>query len=71
LPYGFAYANLRCVSEATDLLTAAEVAERFRVSVQTVYRWGKDGTLPGAVTLGGVRRFRREDVDRLLSGDAA
>lgn len=51
---------------SVELLTAAEVAERARVSVRTVWRWKEDGTLP-AVQIGNVVRFRREDVDALLS----
>ena len=53
------------------LLTAAEVAETFRVSKATITRWHKAGTLRG-VKVGGVLRFRRADVERLLTpGEAA
>lgn len=58
------------MSEASDLMTAAEIAKRLRVSVQTVYRWGEDGTLPGALRVGGVVRFRRADFERLLRDGA-
>jgi excisionase family DNA binding protein len=49
-----------------ELLTAPEVAERARVSVRTVWRWKADGVLP-SVQIGDVVRFRRVDVDALLT----
>lgn len=48
-----------------DLLTAKEVARRFRVSIATPYRWAREGELE-VVRVGGTIRFRREDIDRLL-----
>ena len=35
------------------MLTAAEVAQLFRVSVKTVGRWGRSGALPLYRTVGG------------------
>jgi excisionase family DNA binding protein len=52
------------------LLTAQEVADALRVSTSTVYRWAADGTLT-AVTVGAAVRFRREDIEQLLTGEAA
>lgn len=54
------------VAMAHELLTAKEVADRFRVSIQTVYRWGQDGTLQ-RVQVGGTIRFRQDDVTNLLA----
>lgn len=46
---------------ATDLLTAAEVAERLRVSTMTVYRLIRSGELP-AVRVGRNYRVRSDDL---------
>ncbi len=48
-----------------QLLTAAEVADFFRVSASTVTRWRANGQLRG-LKVGGVVRFKREDVLALL-----
>lgn len=49
-----------------DLLTVPEVADFFRVSESTVNRWRQTKVLP-AVKVGGSLRFRRSDVEALLS----
>jgi excisionase family DNA binding protein len=43
-------------------LTPGQVARLLGVSPKTIYRWATDGRLPCAVTLGGHRRFRFEDI---------
>lgn len=52
----------------TPLLTAREVADRFAVSVQTVYRWAESGALP-VVRLKHTStvRFRESDVESLVA----
>lgn len=52
-----------------ELLTPGEVAKLFRVDPKTVTRWAKAGKLPAIRTLGGHRRFRAEDVRRILEGE--
>jgi excisionase family DNA binding protein len=52
--------------EYGKLLRPAEVAAIFRVDPKTVSEWAKQGKLPSIRTLGGHRRFRPEDVERLL-----
>lgn len=47
-------------------MTSREVAQLFGVGVATVRRWAVSGDLPSFLTLGGQRRFRRTDVERLL-----
>ena len=47
------------------LMASGEVAELFGVDVTTVGRWADEGRLPHIKTLGGQRRFNREDVERL------
>lgn len=54
------------MDESPDLLTATEVAKAFRVDPSTVIRWAQDGTIP-AIRVGGVWRFRRADVEQLLT----
>lgn len=50
-----------------DLLTPAEVAQLFRVAPRTVTRWAKTGKLSTFRTLGGHRRYRRGEVEALIS----
>ena len=49
-----------------DLMTPAEVAAVFGVQAKTVAAWARAGRLASVRTLGGHRRYRREDVQRLL-----
>jgi excisionase family DNA binding protein len=46
-------------------LRAAEAAALLHVSPKTVSRWAKEGKLPHIVTLGGHRRFPRQEIERL------
>jgi excisionase family DNA binding protein len=54
--------------EAEPLLTAAEVAELFRVEVRTVTRWAIAGRITSIVTPGGHRRYRESEIRALLAG---
>ena len=51
--------------EEVGYLTPGEVARVLHVSPKTVSRWASQGLLPCLVTLGGHRRFRREDVEQV------
>jgi excisionase family DNA binding protein len=53
--------------EPEELLTPAEVAAMFRVSPKTVTRWHRSGKISAIRTLGGHRRFRANEVRRLLA----
>ena len=46
-----------------EYLTPGEVARLLHVSPKTVNRWANEGRIPCIMTLGGHRRFRRDDVD--------
>lgn len=46
-----------------DLLTAGEVAALKGVHRTTVHHWAKDGKLPVAQTVNGIRLFNRADVE--------
>jgi excisionase family DNA binding protein len=47
------------------LVTAAQVAKKLNVTVQTVYRYAKTGALPH-YGFGGAIRFSEEDVAKFL-----
>jgi len=52
-----------------EWLTVDEVAETFRVNIETVRRWIRAGDLP-ALTLGGPRsgyRIKRGDLDAFIA----
>ncbi len=49
-----------------ELLTPAEVAAMFRVNPKTVTRWHRSGKISAIRTLGGHRRFRADEIRRLL-----
>ncbi|WP_114856508.1 BldC family transcriptional regulator [Brachybacterium sp. YJGR34] len=52
--------------DAGQLLTPAEVAKMFHVDPKTVTRWAQAGKLTYMRTLGGHRRYRRDEVIELL-----
>lgn len=51
----------------SDVMTPAEVGAAFGVDPRTVTRWTKTGKLPYFMTPGGHRRFRRQDVEAMLT----
>lgn len=57
-----------CERDPNELLTGAEIAREYRVHSRTVTGWAREGILPvAAVTPGGRRRYRRRDVEAVLS----
>jgi excisionase family DNA binding protein len=54
--------------QADQLLTPAEVAKLFRVDPKTVTRWAKAGKLSSIRTLGGHRRYRKQEITSALEG---
>ena len=52
-------------SGARGYLRAAEAAALLHVSPKTISRWAREGKLGHVVTLGGHRRFSREDIETL------
>lgn len=48
-----------------EYLTAGEVARLLHVSPKTISRWATDERIPCLVTLGGHRRFHRDDVEEV------
>ncbi len=49
-----------------DLMRPAQVARTFGVHPRTVLRWAKAGRLSSVRTEGGHRRYRRDEVARLV-----
>src|SRR5688572_30604861 len=61
-------ATLPPVSTVPWMLTTAEAAALAAVAPSTIKRWTDEGVLHAMRTVGGHRRFMREDVERLVLG---
>lgn len=59
-------AKLGQMNPPEPLLTPGEVAALFRVDPKTVTRWAAAGRIGCIRTPGGHRRFRQQDVNRLI-----
>lgn len=55
------------LNDPDTLMTPAEVGALFRVSPKTVTRWARAGKITAVRTLGGHRRFRAEEIQRLYA----
>lgn len=55
---------------AADLLPIGETARLLGVSVGTVRRWERQGKIAAQRTLGGQRRFVRDDIDKIRAAAA-
>ncbi len=53
-------------SDFDDYLSRAQVADLFNVSPSTVTRWAEEGKLAHIRTLGGHRRYMKEDILQLI-----
>ena len=53
-------------TEEIRFLTPSQAARVLHVSPKTVSRWADEGLLSCVVTLGGHRRFRRQDIDEAV-----
>ena len=60
--------DVRVAAESKEqLLTIEEAAKLLKVSKMTLYRWDKEDILK-KVEIGGKRRYRRSDIDRMIGG---
>lgn len=59
------------MSQENALMTPAEVAALFAVNPKTVARWAKSGQLTVQRTLGGHRRYRRDQVLALAADNGS
>lgn len=50
------------VSPHCFYLTVNQVAERYSVSTDTIWRWARDGDFPKGVKIGSSRRWRLADL---------
>jgi excisionase family DNA binding protein len=57
--------DLTAAPRRDQYLRASEAAVLLHVSPKTVSRWAREGKLGHVVTLGGHRRFYREEIERL------
>lgn len=53
--------------EHTTLLSDAALAERLGVARGTVWRWVKQGVIPGPVRIGGATRFIAAEIDAAVA----
>ncbi len=58
------------IQDKKELLTIIEVAEMFSVHPETLRRWDNEGKLK-AIRIGerGHRKYRRKEIEKLLSTD--
>lgn len=61
----------RDIYRETESLAIGETARLLGVSVDTVREWERQGVIASSRTPGNQRRFRRSDVEALLSGERA
>lgn len=51
----------------SEYLAPGEVARMLHVSPKTVNRWAHEGRIACIVTLGGHRRFPRQEIERIAA----
>jgi excisionase family DNA binding protein len=59
-------AGARGLADGDELLTPAEAALRLGVTANTVTRWSRAGKIAAIHTVGGHRRFRCSEIERVL-----
>ena len=52
----------------TELISIGEAGRLLGVSADTLRRWDAAGKLTAVRTIGGQRRFRRDEIEALASG---
>lgn len=63
---GPAFAERGVRTDRDELLTPAEAAHFLGVTPNTVTRWSRAGKISAIQTMGGHRRFRRSEIERVL-----
>ena len=63
--WGMSVATPRPSGARRGYLRAAEAAALLHVSPKTISRWAREGKLGHVVTLGGHRRFSRDEIEAL------
>ncbi len=54
--------NVQNFTTANTYLTVVQVAERLGVSVDTIWRWNRDGDFPKPYRFGGSTRWKLQDL---------
>jgi excisionase family DNA binding protein len=49
------------------LMDVGEVADFFGVSKLTIWRWDKSGEIPKSMKIGGIVRWKRDELEKWLS----
>jgi len=57
------------MTQDTPLLIASEVADRLRVSEETVNQWARIGRLKAITLPSGRKRYRVADIEAIEAGD--
>lgn len=57
----------KTTDEQPGLLSTSKAARAAGVSIRTLYRYEEAGKITALKTAGGHRRYRREDVEALLT----
>jgi predicted DNA-binding transcriptional regulator AlpA len=69
--------NQRAVPDAQSgdgskmLFTVGEVAHFFRCGVTTVWRWAKEGKIPQPIRIGGVTRWKLDEIQACIAAAEA
>ncbi len=56
---------------APAYMSVKDVAAHFGCAVSTVWRWERSGVIPRSFKLGGMTRWRRADIEAVLSENVA
>lgn len=51
----------------SELLTAADIATRYKVKPKQILQWRRDGIIPAAVAIGRIVRFDADEVAKALA----
>jgi len=66
---GAEQSDITSVPKPRKMLSAKALADLLDVDAKTVRRWREEGRVPEPVQIGGVIRWRPEDIDAWLGGD--
>lgn len=58
--------NMETDFKPKDLLDPTQASEYLGVHKKTLQKWARDGIVPAYKTPGGYRRYKREDLDKVL-----
>ncbi len=54
------------MNDELQLLTAQQVKDLLCISQPTMWRRVKDGTIPSPVLIGGLKRWKRTDIRKMI-----